>query len=149
GVAFAVPPARSAILRFFHIGAATVERVETLPPAQQRSLVAGLGEPVARATLGVPDSTRAVHYYQQPGLAAALLSYHGKPVLLAKIDGNQMGLSKKLVGEATKVAPVALGDFAIWISGAPHVLIWQVNTFGPLHEARTRLAGNVLLWLKG
>ena len=30
GIALAVPPARSAILRFFHIGSATVERVETL-----------------------------------------------------------------------------------------------------------------------
>jgi len=43
GIALAVPPARSAILRFFHIGSVTVERVETLPHAQQRSLVAGLG----------------------------------------------------------------------------------------------------------
>src|SRR5256885_6254237 len=48
GVALAVPPARSAILRFFHIGSATVERVETLPPAQQRPLVAGLGRPLVR-----------------------------------------------------------------------------------------------------
>ena len=148
-IAFAVPPVRSAILRFFHIGAVTVERVDTLPPAQQRSLVSGLGEPVSHPTLAVPRAARALHFYEQPGLAAALLGYRGKPVLLAKIDGNQMGLSKKIVGEATKVAPVALGDFAVWISGAPHVIIWQVNTFGPLHEGRTRLAGNVLLWLEG
>jgi hypothetical protein len=149
GIAFAVPPARSAILRFFHIGSVTVERVDTLPPAQQRSLVSGLGSPVSHATLDVPRSARALRYYRQPGLAAALLRYDSKPVLLAKIDGNQMGLSKKLAGEATEVTPVALGDFGLWISGAPHVIIWQVNTFGSLHEARTRLAGNVLLWLKG
>src|SRR6188508_1463835 len=43
GIAMAVPPARSAILRFFHIGAATVQRVDTLPAARQRPLVAGLG----------------------------------------------------------------------------------------------------------
>jgi hypothetical protein len=148
-IAFVVPPARSAILRFFHIGAATVERVNTLPPAQQRPLVSGLGEPVSHATLDVPRAAKALRYYQQPHLAAALLSYRGKPVLLAKIDGDQMGLSKKFVGGATKVTPVALGDFAIWLSGAPHVLIWQASPFGPLHEAKTRLAGNVLLWLKG
>ena len=35
GIAFAVPQARSAILRFFHIGAVTIERVETLPAAQR------------------------------------------------------------------------------------------------------------------
>src|SRR5512132_3685714 len=43
GIAFAVPPARSAILRFFHLGAATVEQVDTLPAAQNRPLVSGLG----------------------------------------------------------------------------------------------------------
>src|ERR671936_1816353 len=49
GIAMAVPQARSAILRFFHVGAATVERVETLPPAQERPLVAGLGPARSRA----------------------------------------------------------------------------------------------------
>src|SRR5438105_2103223 len=48
GIAMAVPQARSAILRFFHIGAVTVERVETLPRAEQRPLVAGLGPALAR-----------------------------------------------------------------------------------------------------
>src|SRR5688572_28214703 len=43
----AVPSARTAILRFFHIGAVTVERVETLPPAEERPLTAGLGRAVA------------------------------------------------------------------------------------------------------
>ena len=43
GVAFVVPGARSAILRFFHLGGVTVERVVTLPPAQKRPLDADLG----------------------------------------------------------------------------------------------------------
>src|SRR5256885_13147909 len=43
GIALAVPEARSAILRFFHIGAVTIERVETLPPGRERPLTAGLG----------------------------------------------------------------------------------------------------------
>src|SRR4051794_18053655 len=42
-VAFAVPPARSAILRFFHVGAVKVERVQTLPPAVRSKVTAGLG----------------------------------------------------------------------------------------------------------
>ena len=46
--AFAVPPARSAILRFFHLGGASVVRVETLPPAVERSQAGGLGEPLTR-----------------------------------------------------------------------------------------------------
>ena len=47
-VAFAVPQARSAILRFFHIGAVTIERVGTLPPARERALAVGLGAPISR-----------------------------------------------------------------------------------------------------
>ena len=41
--AFAVPQARTTILRWFHLGGATVERVETLPPAVERSKAGGLG----------------------------------------------------------------------------------------------------------
>src|SRR5919201_3163152 len=44
-VAFAVPPARTAILHFFGIGKVTIERVETLPPAQERPLAGDLGRP--------------------------------------------------------------------------------------------------------
>src|SRR5437763_10465393 len=58
GVALAVPQARSAILRFFHLGGVTIERVETLPPARERPLTAELGRPVSKAEadrmLGAP-----------------------------------------------------------------------------------------------
>src|SRR5256885_16442994 len=47
GIALAVPPARSAILRFFHIGSVPIEPVETLPPASQRSPLGRLGPPLS------------------------------------------------------------------------------------------------------
>src|SRR5690242_6301195 len=47
--AFAVPQSRSAILRFFHLGGETIERVHTLPPATERSLRASLGHRITRA----------------------------------------------------------------------------------------------------
>src|SRR4051794_4823352 len=97
-IAFAVPPARGAILRFFHLGGATVESVETLPPAQQRSLVSGLGPALTRPTVTLPAGLRATRYYRRPGLAAALLRYRGKPVLYAVLDGDQMGIAKKFAG---------------------------------------------------
>jgi hypothetical protein len=147
GIAMAVPPARSAILRFFHIGAATVERVETLPPAQQRPLVSGLGPALSHPTLKLPDGLSASRYYARPGLAAALLRYDGKPVLLAELQGDQMGLFKKFVEPDTKVEPVQLGEFGLWITGGPHVLMWQFN-YGEIHQTKTRLAGSVLLWLR-
>src|SRR4030081_257372 len=43
--AFAVPQSRGAILRFLDIGADKIQFVDTLPPAQQRALDAGLGSP--------------------------------------------------------------------------------------------------------
>src|SRR5947199_410177 len=43
GIAMAVPPARSAILRFFHIGSVTIERVQKLPHPREAPLAAALG----------------------------------------------------------------------------------------------------------
>jgi hypothetical protein len=145
GIAMAVPPARSAILRFFHIGSATIERVETLPPARQRPLVAGLGPPVAHPTLRVPPGVVAKRYYSRPGVNAALLRYRGRPVLLAEISGQQLDLAKKVVEKQTIVEPVDLGEAGLWLEGPQHVLIWHFNT---LHVVPTRLAGNVLVWLR-
>jgi hypothetical protein len=142
GIAFAVPPARSAILRFFHLGAATVEQVDTLPNAPSRPLVSGLGPRLSHATVELPSGLQATGYYARPGLAAALLRYDGKPVLFAKLDGDQMGLAKKFAGGETHVEPVQLGEFALWLTGGEHVLMWDSD------QATTRLAGNVLLWLE-
>src|SRR5438067_10143619 len=47
--AFAVPQSRSAILRFFHLRGVTVERVGTLPRAQELPLAQGLGSPIGDA----------------------------------------------------------------------------------------------------
>ena len=149
GIAMAVPPARSAILRFFHLGAATVEQVKTLPPAQERPLVAGLGPALVRedaemaAGFGIrlPSGVVPARYYAQPGLIATLLRVEGKPVLLAELRGDQMGLFKKFVSPGTTVEPVDLGEFGVWIHGGSHVLIWDGR------RVETRLAGDVLLWL--
>jgi hypothetical protein len=141
GIAFAVPPARSAILKFFHIGSVTVERVDTLPPAQTRPFATGLGPARAQPTLKLPARLTATKYYKQPGMAAALLRYRGRQVLLAELRGDQMGFSKKVVGPTTHIDEVPLGEFGLWITGAPHVVMWDSG------QAQTRLAGNVLLWL--
>src|SRR2546425_11723135 len=80
GIALAVPPARSAILRFFHIGAVTIERGGTPPAARGRSLAAGLGPaltlPEAGARPGVQlvlAGPRPPRVYAHPGLTATPL----------------------------------------------------------------------------
>jgi hypothetical protein len=141
-IALAVPPARSAILKFFHIGSVTVEQVDTLPPAQTRPFATGLGPALTQPTVKLPAGVTATTYYKRPGLAAALLRYRGTQVLFAELRGDQMGFAKKFVGPTTHAEEVPIGEWGIWFTGAPHVLMWDSGT------ARTRLAGNVLIWLQ-
>jgi hypothetical protein len=156
GVAFAVPSARSSILRFFHLGAATVERVDTLPPAQQRPLVAGFGpartragaERIAGFTIALPPFAHGAptRYYALPGAIATSFRRHDSVVLLVEIGGHQLVMTKKYSSGATDVQPAEVSGkyFGLWLSGGPHVVRWTSGTRD--HAAPTRLAGNVLLW---
>jgi len=156
GVAFSVPSARSSILRFFHLGAATVERVNTLPPAQQRPLVEGFGparsradaEHVAGFGMQLPPFAHGepARYYALPGVIATSFRRDEARVLLVEIRGQQVFLTKKFSAGATHVGPAQVSGkyFGLWLSGAVHVVRW--STPGGDHVAPTRLAGNVLLW---
>jgi hypothetical protein len=141
GIAFAVPPARSAILKFFHIGSVSVEQVQTLPPAQTRPFSTGLGPKRSQPTVQLPAGLTATAYYARPGLHAATFRYHDEQVLYAELRGDQMGFTKKVLGPTTHIEEARLGEFGMWISGPPHVLMWDEG------NVKTRLAGNVLIWL--
>jgi hypothetical protein len=152
GIAMAVPPARSAILRFFHIGAVTVERVQTLPPARERPLAAGLGPAMplqqAESRSGlrlILHAPRPERFYARPGLIATLLQYRGRPVLLAELQGEQLGITKKLAAPDTQVEPAQIGSFGLWLTGGKHVLYWETSP-GQGRRIEPRLAGNVLIW---
>ncbi len=145
-VAALVPGARSAILHWFRIGGASVERVETLPAAERRSLVSALGRPVAAAeaerALGapvrLPPGTRQL--YLQGGVVSALLDTGDGPVLLSELRSQDLPmLLKKLAGGSTSVDFLTVaGGTGAWIAGARHVVIFP--------SAPPRLAGNTLLW---
>jgi hypothetical protein len=151
-VAFAVPPARTAILDFFHIGSETVERVQTLPPAQRRSPVAGLAGPMSLASAtrlaGFEPSLPRSHgkIYAADGIVATPVAA-GRAVLTEfRAD---LGVTKKFVGEATRVEPVTVnGHDGLWLEGAPHVLMY-FDSRGVGREKVVRLAGNVLVWSRG
>jgi hypothetical protein len=89
--ALAVPQSRSAILRFFHLRGVTVERVETLPPAEEVPLSAGLGSEVGDATastvLGGPFLP-ADHgtLYERYGVVSTLLR---GPILLSEFGAPE------------------------------------------------------------
>lgn len=148
GAALAVPQARSAILRFFHLGGVTIVRVDTLPPAQERPLAAGLGRrvPTGRVYLetGVhprlPRGDRPGHGYVFRGVVSFVLRVHDNPVLLTEILGE--GLVKKVALEETHVEPVHVNDdFGYWVAGRRHVV--------EMLETPPRLAGNILVWEHG
>ena len=70
-VALAVPDARSSILRFLHLGGVTIERVSTLPAAEERPLASNLGDPVtpARAAVIARAAVPAARGARHPGAA--------------------------------------------------------------------------------
>jgi hypothetical protein len=144
GVAFAVPPARSAILRFFHIGGATIIRVDTLPAAQERPLAVDLGRPVTRteaertllAPFRVPKLRGAPRLYRSSDAISTLLAIP-QPVLLTEV---RFGSLQKLVGAMTRIESVRVvtaGD-GVWLTGGLHVFVFPPTP--------PRVAGNVLLW---
>lgn len=160
GVAMAVPPARSAILRFFHVGAVSVERVDTLPPSREAPLTAGLGpartredaERVAGFRMSLPrfEGAPPTRYYARRGLIATTIAIGATPVLLTELSGDQSGISKKFVSGATSVEPVDIhSHFGLWLSGGQHVIIYELPNENTIRQLPTRFAGNVLLWAAG
>ena len=142
--AFAVPPSRSAILRFLHLGGVTVERVATLPAAEERPLASGLGRPVddadAEAALGTPFLPRRHGpLYARDGFVSTLVRTPSGPALLSEL-GNA-GMVKKLATSESTFVTIAPGVTGLWISGAPHVVFFP--------GASPRLAGNALVWTSG
>ena len=148
-VAFAVPSARTAILRFFHIGAVTVERVHTLPRATHASLTAGLGEALDRddaekeagfsAKLGTLEAPG--RWWAREGLLATILPREPR-VLLVELAGSQSWLTKKMA--QGRIVPVTInGSFGLWVP-QPHVLEYEPRQF---HIERiARYSGSALVW---
>jgi hypothetical protein len=156
----AVPPARTAVFRFFRIGAATVERVETLPPARERPLTVGLGRSVrledgarlAGFRMLLPaDAAVPRRVYVRERVQSVLLDVpDAGPVLLIEIRGrDQFGFAKKFADSGTGLDEVFVnGEFGLWIRGAPHVVMFHTRS-GRVQDFTTRLAGNVLVWTRG
>ena len=157
GAAFAVPPARSAILRFFHLGGETVRRVETLPPAVERSQAGGLGTPLSRAEaeqrvgfrLVLPpiegDGPKRV-YVLGGTLATVVLHAYGHPVLLSEFPNSRREFLEKLVQGPVEEVRVD-GARGLWVEGV-HTLSYFDRRLG-YRESPVLIRGNVLIWISG
>jgi len=162
-IALAVPPARSAILRFFHLGAVSIERVETLPPARERPFTAGFGPAVDRVTaerrIGFKLLLPPLHgsppmrvYAPRNQLLATVLDVpvdgHRKPVLLVEIPGSDFGIAKKVVQKQTLVVPATVNGLpGLWVRG-PHVIAFLSTTTG-IALPISRVSGSALVWQRG
>src|SRR5580765_1983576 len=90
--AFAVPQSRGASLRFLHLGGDTIEFVDTLPPAEERPLTAGLGPVVSLATarelvpgLALPPLAEQPQLHQSGTVLSLVFRQDGRPVLLSAL----------------------------------------------------------------
>lgn len=151
-VAFAVPPARSAILRWLGLGNARIEFVDRLPDVRTRRPL-DLGVSVSLKT-----AQKSVRYHV---LTSKLL---GKPkevhlrfdqVAFVYGDHKLVALQSegtfftKEVGPLTHVDRFRMdGAAAIWVSAAPH-FFGYVDANGQSRSAQLYLVGNALIWQRG
>ena len=160
GTAFAVPQARTAILRFFHLGGATVIRVETLPPAVERAKAGGLGTPLSRAEaerrvgfrLLLPpfkgDKPDRV-YVVGDSLATVILGLAPRHRVLLSEFPSFGGFSLKKLTFGSNVESVRVnGAPGLWIAGGQHTLRYYDRALG-IRSQTVLIHGNVLLWLHG
>jgi hypothetical protein len=158
GAAFAVPQARTTILKWFHLRGVTVERVETLPPAGERSQAGGLGRPHSRSEaeravgfrLALPPATTPRRVYVLDGaLASVVLRSEGRPLLLSEYRATDFGTLKKSATGTTTIELVRVnGEPGLWLEGGPHTLTY-FNRRGEFRERSIVIHGNVLLWTDG
>jgi hypothetical protein len=170
GAAMAVPQARTAILEFFRLRGATVERVETLPRVPQPTEQdLDLGQPVPLTETGVPlvklpeqlvpsalGPPDAAYLSEEPyGLRLSLVyepgedipesPYTGVGILVSEfVGGGAERYVEKLADAGTRVEPLQVGPYpALWLEGGPHVVFFETER--GVFEDPGRLAGNTLL----
>jgi hypothetical protein len=167
----AVPGVRDAVLEFFGLQGATVERVTTLPtPPPEQNLDLGRRttleqardeiafEPLVPAELGDPDlvylreppsgGELSLAYRPRPGLPRAQTTRVG--LLVSEFRGDiHPDFVHKVAGPGTRIQRLTIdGRPAIWIEGAQHFFFYR-DPNGDSVENDLRLAQNVLLLERG
>jgi hypothetical protein len=172
GAAFAaLPGVRDAVLDFFGLQGATIERRATLPPAPpERPLDLGARTTLARAAdeLGFaplvpadPGEPDAVYVRRGPPGGELSLAYRPRAGL-PRARSTRLGLLAsefrgdlspeymgKIAGQATTVERLRVdGEPAIWVAGAPHYFFYRAPG-RRFVDNDLRIAQNVLLLQRG
>jgi hypothetical protein len=160
GVAFAVPQARTAILRVFGVGSVSVRVVDELPEAPPGGRLV-LGDRVlladARRRVSFPVAVPAAEGFAEPdavylddgvpgGIVFFLYGTLDRPTaLLSQFSATDV-FAEKSVGPGTTVEEVRVGrDRGYWIEGAPHTFAFT-DLAGRTRLESLRLATNTLVW---
>ena len=166
----AVPGVRDAVLEFFGLQGATVERREQLPRvpgtrtldlgrqvpladagdalAFEPLVPADPGRPDAAYVRRVPGGELSLVYRRRPGLPPAAAT--GIGLLVSEFRGDLLPeYVGKIGGQTTRIEQLTVdSEPAIWIEGAPHFFFYR-SPDGALEERPLRLARNVLLLERG
>jgi hypothetical protein len=160
--ALAIPDARSALARFFHIGAARIEIVDELPAVEPQppelDLEPALGERVSLAEARRRAGYDLLELDEAPdrvylGPRDSVWFLYGRPdavrLLVAqtpKLSIDESFIFKKLAAVGTNVEATAVdGRPAYFLSGEPHEVLLLDEHRIPVQET-LRLARNTLLW---
>ena len=163
--ALAVPPARTAILRWLGIEGARIVLVDELPPTPVRREL-GLGERVtlaeARSRAGfrvlvpaAPSFSRPEAVYFSDAVPGGVVTFrYGSArevrALLTEFRTRPgFPLIRKSAAPGTRIDAVEVdGSEGYWLEGKPHLLVFE-NDRGQVQTGTARLAGNTLLWQRG
>ncbi len=148
-VAFAVPPARSAILRWLGLGNARIEFVDKLPDVQTiRPLDLGTRMSLAAARQRVEYHVLTSDLLGKPKevhLRGDQIAYVYGDNKLIVLQSRGTFFTKE-VGPGTHVKRVRVnGAEALWVSGARH-FFGYIDTHGASRPEEMHLAGNALIW---
>jgi hypothetical protein len=161
---FAVPSARTAILRWFGLTHVRVVRVDRLPPTRKMSAadlgtqtkLADAARRAGFAPLVLHNRPDFVFFAQTEGGGSRVTLVYGdvaKPrLVLSEFRG--IGVTKfvqKLAVPGTQVERLQVGgDPGLWISGAPHAVYYaEPGNPDDVYISEPLLAGNTLVWERG
>ena len=149
GAAFAVPPARTAILDWLGLRHVSIVRVDDLPPTSPIvRLDLGREVTLAQAPLGtlVPED-EPDKVFVDDGTVSLVWGDPDRPrLLLTELQGQ--AFIEKLIQPDTRVEPVTVnGQPGAWLE-EPHVVMFR-DSSGQLRDDSPRLAGKTLLWEHG
>ena len=165
--AFAVPPARTAILDWLSLRGVKIERLPELPRAPVGADLR-LGRPVSLAEarrlagyrvllpslVGFERPSEVWFGPSLPGGQVAFVyrrsdSRHPRILLTQFRAEPGFQYIGKLAGPGTRIEPVTVdGEPGYWLEGEPHAFLF-VDPQGRIRDETLRLAGNTLLWKHG